>query len=181
LPPTTSEDPKDLVEKGNWELLILNFSRRGLFIAGQYIKAGGEIDEMVGAAMLGICIAVDKMKNENFRNINPGAYITAFIHQHCHEALRIDTTISVPRWTKRIHTCVLIDSLDGADDFDIIEFDEILEKIAESEFEQEVINYRTTGYRDDEIAVFLGVSRSTISRTRSTLYERYCYVRDQSG
>lgn len=181
LPPSflTIEDVKELVQNKEWERLILLFGRRGLLIAGYYIARGGDIDEMVSAAMLGICVAVAEMKKDDFTNDNPRGYITSFIHQACFEVLCHDTLIPVARYakrtydTKRIFTCPLIDASDGTDDFDIIEFDEIMDKIVDSEIEREVYEHRRVGYKDDEIAEILNVSRSTVSRIRSTLYERF--------
>lgn len=175
----TTEEVKELVRNKEWEQLILKLGRSGLFIAGFYIQMGGNTDEIVSAAMLGLCAAIDKMKNNDFENINPRGYVTSYIHQYCFDTLENDTLIPVTRYArkrhniKRIHTCPLIDTLDGTDDFDIIEFNEIMEKIVESELEREVLEHRRIGFEDDEIAVILCVSRSTISRIRSTLYERF--------
>jgi len=170
----TVAEAKELVETKKWEELILRSGRCGLLVAGYYIQRGSDVEEMVSAAMLGICVAVDKMKSGDFDNYNPRGYIMSFIHRHCFEALQNNTLIPVPRYAeKKIFICPLIDALDGTDDFDIIEFDEIMDKIVETEFESEVYLYRRVGNTDAEIARILDVSRSKVSRTRLTLYKRF--------
>jgi len=172
--PLTVEEAKELVKAEKWEELILRSGRCGLLIAGYYIQRGCDVEEMVSAAMLGICVAVDKMKSGDFNNHNPRGYIMSFIHQHCFEALQNNTLIPVPRYAKKkILTCTIVDALDGDADFDIIEFDEIMDKIVDSEFESEVYLYRRAGNTDAEIAAILDVSRSKVSRTRLTLYKRF--------
>lgn len=173
-------DVKEFVQNKKWEELTLMFGHRALLIAGYYIQRGGDIEEVVSAAMLGLCTAVNEVKKDDFENDNPRGYIVSFIHQYCFAVVQNDTLIPTPRYArtvlrkKQIYTCPLIDASDGTnDDFDIIEFDEIMEKIVESELEREVYTYRRVGYKDGEIATLLGISRSTITRVRSTLYERF--------
>lgn len=161
-----------LVDEQNWDQLILIHGRIGLHIAGYYIYRGGDVDDTVGAAMLGICSAVDCMKRPGFENINPSAFITTAVHRECFNAVITDRVIQTGR-RKLIPTCPLIDALDGVEQFDTVEFDEIMELIVKSDFEREVMNLCRNGFVDKEIAELLDTSRFTISRIRDTLYERY--------
>jgi RNA polymerase sigma factor (sigma-70 family) len=170
----SSGEIKELVISKDHKGLIFAHGRRALHIAGAYIATGGDIDEMVSAAMFGLVEAVNKMMLPTFDNVNPSGYIASYVHQHCFGERRKDVTIPVPRNVDKIHTWTLLDTEDRDADFDIIEFYEIMEIIADSEFEKEVINFRAAGCSDSEIADKFNVSRSTVSRTRKSLYERYC-------
>lgn len=163
---------KKLVVEQDWSQLILVHGRMGLHIAGYYIQRGGSIDDVVGGAMLGVCMAVARIRRKEFENVNPSAFIASAIHRECYNVILADQTIWAGR-RKRIPICPLIESLDGVTEFDIVQFDEIMELIVESDLEQEVISLRRNGFDDMEIAELLTVSRFTISRIRNALYERY--------
>lgn len=156
------------------ETLINANGRRAMHIAGAYIHTGGDIDEMVSSAMLGLTLAVNKMHDPDFENINPFGYIASFIHQHCFEQRRRDRTIPTARNEKPIHVCSIIDDRIGTDQFDLIEFFDVMEKISKSQLEKAIVDLRAASYTDAEIAAVLDVSPSLIFRTRLLLYERFC-------
>ena len=115
------------------------------------------------------------MKRDTFENINPRGFIVSSIHRECFESVITDRTIPTER-NKPIYTCSLIDT-PGDTELDIVEFDEIMELIAESDLEREVIDLRRNGFEDREIAEILDISRFAVSRLRSTLYERFNHVK----
>jgi len=58
-------------------------------------------------------------------------------------------------------------------DFDIIEFEDILEKIIKTEKEASIITLRRLGYTDSAIAEKLNICQSNVTRIRHTLFKRF--------
>lgn len=171
----STDQVRELVDLKDWEELILVHGYSALLRAGMYIASNGDVDTIVSAAMLGLCVAVDKMKSPDFENVNPRGYIMSFIHQYCYEALTENNVIK-PCWRGRQCSMrPIIDAIDGDAEeiFNLIEFDEVMELIVKSDFERAIIDFRRIGYTDSEIATTFEISRSTVSRTRKSLYERY--------
>ena len=59
------------------------------------------------------------------------------------------------------------------DDFNIIEFEDILEQIIETSLEGKVIYLRRQGLTDSAIAKKLDISQSSVTRIRQSLFKRY--------
>ena len=167
----TVDQAKELVNKKDWEQLILSHGRLALLIAGYYIARGADVNETVSAAMLGLCRVVDKMKHD-FENINPRGFIVSAIHSVCYDSAVNDRNIPSGR-NEPMHTCLLLDHDSKDNEFDIVEFDEIMELIVKSDLERKVMNLRRRSFEDNEIAEILGISRSSVSRLRKTLHERF--------
>ena len=58
-------------------------------------------------------------------------------------------------------------------DFNIVEFEDILEKIINTSLEKEIIEYRRLGWTDAVISEKLGISQSHVTGIRHTLFKRY--------
>ena len=148
--------------------------RLGCAIAGRYVRLGGKSDEMVSAAMLGIVVAVDRVKKGLVKHDNITGYIILYIHQHCAEALRVDCVIPVPQHNDtKIITCPITDKRMLATGPRTGELYETLEFIIHTELEKEIIFLRQQHYTDTEVASNLNISRSTVTKTRKRLLERY--------
>jgi len=68
--PQPLDDVVKAVEEGRWDDLIESHMRLGCMIAGRYVSIGANSDEMVSAAMLGICEAVNKIKKNGLEHKN---------------------------------------------------------------------------------------------------------------
>ena len=170
-----SEEEKQLALKNkNWNYLIEGHMRLGCSIAGRYVRFGGDSDEMVGAAMLGIVRAVDKIKDGQLKHDNITGYIVHYIHQECSEVLRKDTAVPTPRKKEKKQIVQLNDALDCCyDDFNIIDFEDALESIIENDEERLIVELRKQGYADEVIAEKLSIDRNKVTRTRYCLAKRY--------
>lgn len=173
-PPLSDEEKIHTLKTENWDLLTKSHMRLGCAIAGRYVRLGGNSDEMVSSAMLGIVTAVDRIKKGLLKHNNVTGYIIHYIHQHCAEALRIDCVIPVPQHNdSKIIVCPITDNNIEATGTRIGELYELLEHIAHTETEKDLIFLRQQGYTDTEVANTLNISRSTVTKTRKRLLERY--------
>lgn len=174
--PLTTEEKILVVKTGQWELLIESHMRLACSIAGRYVRFGGNSDEMVSAAMLGIVEAVDRFKKGEVDHDNVTGYIIHYIHQHCTRTLQQDCLIPIPRPSrKKIIICPITDAVIAPDE-KISELYEVIESITETEAEKMIVFLRQQGYSDYEIAERLNLVRSTVTRIRQRLLERYNVV-----
>lgn len=176
--PLNDEEKAHALKAKDWDLLTESHMRLGCAIAGRYVSLGGNSDEMVSAAMLGIVTAVDRAKKGLLKHDNVTGYIIHYIHQNCAEALRLDCVIPIPQHNdSKIITCPITDNNIEATETRLGELYEILEHITYTEVEKDVIFLRQQGYTDTEVANNLNISRSTVTKTRKRLLKRYNNVR----
>jgi len=172
--PLSEEDKMLAVLFEDWDSLTESHMRLGCSIAGRYVRLGGDSDEMVGAAMFGIVRAVDKIKDGQLEHDNITGYIVHYIHQECSESLRKNTTIPTPRKKPPKHIFPLTATTSTSyDDFNIVDFEDVLEKIIENDEERLIIELRREGFMDKAIAEILGISRSQVTKSRLRLAKRY--------
>ena len=172
--PLNGKEKQAAIKSKDWDILIESHMRLGCSIAGRYVSLGGNSDEMVSAAMLGIVTAVDNIKQGLICHDNITGYIIHYIHQFCTEALRTDRVILVPQKNgTKIIVCPITDNNIEATVTKIGELYETLEHIAHTRIEKNVIFLRQQGHTDFEIADVLNISRSTVTKTRKRLLERY--------
>ncbi len=172
--PLSNEEKITALKTRNWDLLIESHMRLGCAIAGQYVRLGGNSDEMVSGAMLGIVTAVDRFKGGSITHDNITGYIIHYIHQICSESLRLDCVIPVPQHNDtKIIICPITDNNIEATATTIGEFYETLEYITHTEIEKDVVFLRQQGYTDSEVANTLNISRPTVTKTRKRLLERF--------
>lgn len=172
--PLRDKDKIRALKAENWDLLTKSHMRLGCSIAGRYVRLGGDSDEMVSSAMLGIAVAVDRIKKGLVEHNNVTGYIIHYIHQHCAESLRLDCVIPIPQHNDtKIIVCPITDNNIEATGTRIGELYEILEHITHTEIEKNVVFLRQQGYTDTEVANNLNISRSTVTKTRKRLLERY--------
>ncbi len=176
--PLSDEEKINVLKTENWDLLIESHMRLGCSIAGRYVRFGGNSEEMVSAAMLGIVIAVDRIKKGIIKHINVTGYIIHYIHQHCAEALRSDCVIPVPQNNDtKIIVCPITDNNIEVTAINMGELYETIEYITHTELERNVVFLRQQGHTDIEVASNLNVSRSIVTKTRKRLLERFNNVR----
>ena len=174
MQPLGDKEKINALKAEDWDLLIESHMRLGCSIAGRYVRLGGKSDEMVSAAMFGIVVAVDRVKRKLLKHMNVTGYIIHYIHQHCAEALRMDCVIPVPQHNDtKIITCPITNIHSKANEAKIGELYEIIEHITHTELEKDIVFLRQQSYTDSEVASNLGISRSTVTKTRKRLLERY--------
>lgn len=172
--PLSNEEKIEAFEVGDWLSLIESHMRLGCAIAGRYVRLGGNSDEMVSSAMLGITVAVDRVKRGLLGHDNITGYIIHYIHQHCAEALRLDCVIPVPQHNdSKIVVCPITNDSIEATETRMGELYDILEHITHTEIEKEVIFLRQQGYTDSQVASNMNICKSTVTKTRKRLLERY--------
>lgn len=169
--PMSDQEKEIAIRVGNWDHLIEAHMRLGCSIAGRYVKFGGDPDEMVSAAMLGICDAVDRFKKDKTKTDNITGYIIAYIHQHCSKTLRRDRAVPSPQRRKFTKTEELRDAIEN--DFNIVDFDDLLEMIIKDERDAMIVDLRRQGFTDEMISKETGIPRATITMVRLNLLKRY--------
>ena len=176
--PLNDEEKINVLKTENWDLLVESHMRLGCSIAGRYVRFGGNSEEMVSAAMLGIVIAVDRIKKGIIKHINVTGYIIHYIHQNCTKALRLDCVIPVPQNNDtKIIVCPITDNNIEVTAINMGELYETIEYITHTELERNVVFLRQQGHTDIEVASNLNVSRSIVTKTRKRLLERFNNVR----
>lgn len=172
--PLSDEEKLQAVKDENWDLLIETHMRLGCAIASRYCAIGGDSDEMLSAAMLGICDAVNRIPK--LEHTNYTGYITHYIHRHCSDTYRKDRVVPVPNGVIPPVAQAVFDM--GAIDFDIIEFYDLLEVTIKTDRERKIVDLRSVGYVDAEIAEKLGLSKARITQIRTELARRFESVRN---
>jgi RNA polymerase sigma factor (sigma-70 family) len=178
--PLSQEEKIKARDTENWDVLIESHMRLGCSIAGRYVSFGGDSEEMVSAAMLGIVEAVDRIRRGVLMHDNITGYIVHYIHQHCGETRRKDCLMPVPRGVERIRRHPLTNE-NITTDYEIEEFYEIIECIIKTDTEKDILFFRQQGDTDEEVATKLCVSRSFVSQTRRELFERFKNVQRKCG
>lgn len=197
LPASIPEEEKaeliSKISKGNLEAAhraVLSHVRLALNIVGRYmvvIDNTSRSDDLVSAAVEGLCHGVNKIREEGLPHVNLTGYLTENIHRFVSEHLEHFPVVRVPARTKRRHkgkvlqpaTCELTEAVIEKQ-FDKkskmiskIELDEILEKVIQSPMEREIIELRMEGRRDDEVASLVGLSKTTVFLIRRELENRF--------
>ena len=162
------DDKIKAVEEGRWDELIESHMRLANKIANSY---DGDRDEMVSAAYVGLCVAVDRIKEKGLRHNNVTAYIGRYIHQHVQETRRKDCVIPHPRGEQIRQAHSLLDT--GKSAFSDFEINDILEQITQTPVEEKIIMLRRHGYTDAQISVKLDTPQSSVTRTRHRLLNRF--------
>lgn len=178
LPPRTEPDELrplyDLIIKGDEDArkrLIEGHLRLALNIASRYSFFGADFEEVSSAAMVGVCTAVERIKDDKVEYVNLTGYIIKYTHQHCYNAVRMDTCVPMPRGQKPVAQTGMIDVT--INDDNLTEVADVLDAIVETEEEGEVIALRAEGRTDQQVADLMCVDRSKVTRIRQRLLKRY--------
>ncbi len=168
-PPLSDVEKLKAVEDEDWHLLTETHMGLGCSIAGRYVSRGADSDEMVSAAMLGICDAVGRIPQLKHNNIT--GYIVSYIHRYCSDVWRNDTAVSVPNGVVPLPTRGNTDK--GVFDFNTVEFHDSLDSIVNTQLEIDIVALRRLGCTDAEVAEQLDVCRTTVTRVRNQLKKRF--------
>lgn len=167
-------------------------------IAKRYAKNTPHKLELFKAeGMYGIAYALANAK-ERMTDNNFTGYCISCIKSKISKCFHEDMVIRVPHVMlttgkeKRIPTVSLIQTFSqtseegrsprqiqkmfeafSKEDFNLIEIKEELSTIVKTPVEAKIICLRAEGFKDEEIAVQLGVSRSFVIRTKEELYSRF--------
>lgn len=178
------------IRAGNKEAadrVVMCHIRLMLSIVGRYLTVHKDSDSLTSAAVHGLCYAVNKIKEGSMDHDNLTGYLVEYIHRFLSEHLDRVSVVRVPRTTKQDHGGKIrhpvIEELTEAvieQHFDKkskviskIELDEILDKIVQSPLERQIIEMRTENYKDDEIAIYVGLSKTSVFLIRRELEHRF--------
>jgi len=182
------------IKAGNVEAghrVVLSHVRLALSIAGRYLSLidnKSRSDDLVSAAVEGLCHGVNKIKNEGLPHDNLTGYLTECIHRYVSEFLESTPVVVMSGRTKRHYkqkgikskipitqelTEAIIEKQFDALPLSSIELDEILDKVVQSPTERSVIELRMEGRKDEEIGLLLGLSKSSVLLIRRELESRF--------
>jgi DNA-directed RNA polymerase sigma subunit (sigma70/sigma32) len=173
--PLSEEEKFSAIKNEDWDSLTLSHIRLGCSIAGKYIAKGADPDEMASAAMLGICTAVNKIKQGKLGHDNITGDIANCIHRTCAKAKRKDTNIPQPRDNPIKKTVNFLPEI-AIDVFNGVDLNDTLDTLVETDNESLILELRRRGFTDQAIADKLNVSRSYVTKIRIKLLERYDYA-----
>lgn len=163
--------------------IILAHGRLGIQIAGRYCNRLGSTeksDDLVGEAMLAIAEAVHSAP-QSLEDDCITPYIVSRIHSSISLFLAEDRMIAVPYSTFRLHKGArkaparktLRDKPANDDVLSEIMTLDMLAQCCQNPTDRKIIEFRGRGYRDAEIAAFVGLSTSTVARKRNDLHNRF--------
>ncbi len=182
-------------DKAAFKALVEGCINHALDIAGQYLavlRSKRFIDDLTGAAMLGVHEAVDRLQRDHaIGNDKPVSYICGGIHGAVAKELENDKFIKasdktlakykVPsRITSPEALEVIFESTADKSSFSN-DVEDVLVGLAENELEEKVIEHRKDGYTDEETAELLGVSRATVQVIRQNLNDRFTEAAGRSS
>lgn len=140
------------------------------------------IADLLGVVMLQTCIWIDDL-NQHRLEINPTPeYYWQIIKNKIHDFNTDDNNPNVSgNWLRKQYNngksqpvrVKLQDDLLLINPTVIMDLEDILITLAETDMEREIIVSRFQGFTDDEISGFFGCVRSTITRIRNSLEKRY--------
>lgn len=192
----------DQLRQGNEAVkatIIANHMRLAMAIVAKYTgRYPYLIDDMVGAAMMGICQAVDWAPTRLYdNNITP--YIYQTVERHIRDLIETRFVINIPRKTfktlyeeegaflpivQTIHS-TKFDEDNPHDDYDLLDeialkrveeypmfFEELLESLALTARERMIIDLLIEDYNQTEIAQLIGVSSERVRQIRMEIGTR---------
>lgn len=177
-------------DKKACEEAILGHTLLALQIVGRYLRrldSDQQADDLSGAALEGIVVAIDKVAHGSMSHDNLTGYVTETIHRMISDYLVHAKLIYVPRETirdakrqgrqlpKLLKRVTLEDAAEqkASDVMLESEVDEILSKLFNSDTERKIIECRREGMSDADIASFLGLSKTTVFLIRKEVESRF--------
>jgi DNA-directed RNA polymerase specialized sigma subunit len=174
--------------------MVTGYMRLALTIAGLYyakLKSKRWVDELVDAAMMGVVEGVDRLhKVGDSSHSNPKSLVTEYIHLAISNMLDDDKFIRIPGRTQRdrdgrseeriqefskvsdsdTNDCILYSRI--SPDADLVELENLIDQIIETDMEATVVALRRDGHNDQEIGDQLGISRQAVQVIRQDLHDR---------
>ena len=159
----------DLTKKEDKDKLILSFVSIASNIASHYSRLPEiDYDDIQAEAILGIVDAIDRVAKGKVEHNNIGGYVNKYIHQYCFKFLK-----KFSRYRESVVIEQLITDSESNSSFDFLAFNDCLDTIVKTSNERRVLELRKEGFNDTEIQGFTGLSRPTIGKIRSTLFNRF--------
>jgi len=131
-------------------------------IALRYAHSTGlDADDLQSEALLAVVDAISRFHNVNHNNI--GGYINRYIHQYCLRYIKkflrqgVDVTEHLFTNDNIVSTIIAYDLID---------------QIAKTDIEREIIEYKLQGYSDYDISLDFNCSRQSVWKIRKTLARR---------
>lgn len=186
------------------EEAICGHMRLAMEIVGRYLfvlKHDRWVDDLVGAAMEGLCDAVNNA-SARLRDDNLTGYIVATIHGRLSRCIDCMPVVRIPRQTRNSRKkagksdlppdpqVLQIDTLSKLkhlnwlvpvsvnSDVKILELKEIIDKVAFSETHRKILGLLEQSYTLDEIAEQLDLAKTSVWLMRQEMQQRYLELTD---
>lgn len=195
LQPLTDDEKPLLILKikdGDLEAahkVVLGHLRLALGIVGRYmmvIENQTKSDDLVSAAVEGLCEGVNKIRHEGLPHTNLSGFLAEYIHRFISDYLDKFSTVRVPGRTRRrlgtefhapatieLNSSLIDKNLEiRLHDLEEIEVRELIDKISENDLDRKIIALRMEGHKDDAIGLQLGVSKTTVYLIRRDIEKR---------
>ncbi len=161
------------------EKMILGHIRLAFSIVSRYVNSFPYfVDDLKSAAIMGVVIAVNKIaKNSMDSHDNVTGYIVINVNYVIRREIQNNLAIQSPRnkkvllvtsgvsWNVRTRHSQLSSQL--------YEIWDSVDSLTEDQLEKQILELRSEGHTDNEVAEFLGLSRSSVTRIRKNLFEKY--------
>ncbi len=145
LPKKTNEELKDLIDKGDTETIILCHLRLAASLAKHY----GSDDEYFDAAIFGLVLGVNRLKDLKHGNIT--GYLVWWMHRYIKEVKRPSITIE----------------FDPEQPENSVDIDDTIENLPY--LEQAIVIMKSRGFTNEEICSHLETTQWFISKAKDRL------------
>lgn len=161
------------------EKMILSHIRLAFSIVNRYISVFPHfVKDLDSAAMLGIVIAVNKIAQGSMAaHNNVTGYIVINVNYAVRGEIQKSFVIRAPRNKKVVK--VTNDLRQGGMlrhsqlSNQLYEIWDTVDSLTEDQLEKQILELRGEGHTDVEVAEFLGLTRSSVTRIRQSLFKKY--------
>ena len=161
------------------EKMILGHVRLAFSIVNRYVNSFPYfVDDLKSAAMMGIVIAVNKIaENSMAAHDNVTGYIVINVNYAIRREIQNSFVIRTPRGKKVVSMtdltqCNLV-KRHSQPSSQLYEIWDAVDSLTEDQLEKQILELRSEGHTDNKVADFLGLSRSSVTRIRKNLFEKY--------
>lgn len=144
LPKKTNEELKQLIDRGDTETIILCHLKLAASLAKRY----GSDDEYFGAAIFGLVLGVDRLKNLKHDNVT--GYLVWWMHRYIREVKRPSISIEI-----------------DPEQYGFSDIDDTIESLPY--LEQAIIIMKSRGFTNEDICSHLETTQWFISKAKSQL------------
>lgn len=140
-------------------------------------------DDMRSEGFLAVTKAVNKIAEGDLPETNnPTGYVSVAIHNRISNHVMDEATIRVPRSvapdqrasvSARVFEGLESDMAATMDHEELVDTKDILDSLCQTEYDSAIMDLRTRGYTDAEVATQLGLPPTTVYMLRRELYERF--------
>lgn len=160
-------------------------------IAGQYRTQRNQTHDLVSEGLLGLTIGCRAVAKGMLRDDNVGAYLVGQIHAKMCDYVKNkkDSLVRIPStsaWRHKTKTgktpeikCQRLDHhtermlVVQPDGINMIELKDLINSCLKNDTEKQIIALRAESFRDNEIAIQLGMSNTSVARIRSQIEDRF--------